>query len=110
MARHRTQPFLRQTPIPSNIFGNGAKIEGPGPNVIDMLRLTLSSYGANPVGLDNIVIEPPGSVSGDPHFVTFDGKHYGLQKSGEFTLAKSTDAGDFFSIQVLTSPGRAGRQ
>ncbi|HUC70676.1 MAG TPA: VWD domain-containing protein [Stellaceae bacterium] len=75
-----------------------------------MLRLTLSSYGANPVGLDNIVIEPPGSVSGDPHFVTFDGKHYGLQKSGEFTLAKSTDAGDFFSIQVLTSPGRAGRQ
>jgi hypothetical protein len=80
--------------------------------VIDTLRVTISN-GPDPccenaLGLDNIVLAAPGSVTGDPHFVSFDGHSYSLQATGEFTLAKSTGVGDSFDVEIRTRPWTAG--
>jgi hypothetical protein len=55
---------------------------------------------------------PSGTVVGDPYFTTFDGHSYGFQGIGEYTLARSTRAGDPFDVQIRTSswaghPGRS---
>ena len=45
---------------------------------------------------------------GDVHMTTFSGLYYDFQAVGEFTLAKSTVAGDSFDVQIRTrqwSPG-----
>ncbi|HEY1935546.1 MAG TPA: VWD domain-containing protein [Acetobacteraceae bacterium] len=60
-------------------------------------------------------LPPPPSVPtatawGDVHITTFDGLLYNFQAVGEFTLAKSTLAGDNFNVQIRTkqwSPGAA---
>ena len=87
-----------------NTFGNFAKTSNPdATTVIDTLEVTLTNPQApNPMGLDNIVVAAPGSVTGDPHFITFDGVHYNLKTTGEFTLAKSTVAGNSFDVQIRT--------
>lgn len=99
--------------IVPNTYGNFANVRNPdATNVIDTLRVTISngpdSCCENPLGLDNIVLAAPGSVSGDPHFVSFDGRNYSLQATGEFTLAKSTGAGDSFDVEIRTRRWAAG--
>jgi len=45
-----------------------------------------------------------GHAHGDVHLVTYDGLHYDFQGVGEFTLSKSTMAGDSFNVQVRLEP------
>ena len=73
--------------------------------MIATLQVTISdgpkmNPPTNPLGIDDIVLAAPGSATGDPHFVTFDGRHYSLQAAGAFTLAKSTGPGDSFDVQI----------
>ena len=60
-----------------------------------------------------IVAPPPLPVPtaiawGDVHLTTFDGLYYNFQAEGEFTLAKSTVAGDDFDVQIRTEQYGAG--
>jgi hypothetical protein len=51
---------------------------------------------------------PTAIAWGDVHLTTFDGLYYNFQAVGEFTLAKSTVAGDSYDVQIRTeqySPG-----
>ena len=73
--------------------------------VIDTLKITVTKLPndlSNQIGVDNIVVGAPGSATGDPHLITFDGLHYNMQATGEFTLAKSTVAGNSFDVQIRT--------
>jgi hypothetical protein len=45
---------------------------------------------------------PTGSAVSDPHLVTFSGLAYDFYAWGEFTLAKSTIAGDSYDVQIRT--------
>jgi hypothetical protein len=51
---------------------------------------------------------PTAIAWGDVHLTTFDGLYYNFQAEGEFTLAKSTVAGDGFDVQIRTEPYGAG--
>jgi hypothetical protein len=44
-----------------------------------------------------------GTAGGDVHMVTFDGLHYDFQATGDFVLARSTQSGDPFQIQMRAS-------
>src|SRR6202034_4395162 len=46
---------------------------------------------------------PTATAWGDVHLTTFDGLYYNFQAVGEFTLAKSTVAGDSFNVQIRTA-------
>ena len=46
---------------------------------------------------------PTATAWGDVHLTTFDGLYYNFQAVGEFTLAKSTVAGDSFNVQIRTT-------
>ncbi len=53
---------------------------------------------------------PTAIAWGDVHLTTFDGLYYDFQAVGEFTLAKSTVAGDSYDVQIRTTqygPGAA---
>ena len=52
--------------------------------------------------------KPIGISWGDVHLTTFDGLMYNFQAAGEFTLAKSTVAGDDFNIQIRIEPWSTG--
>jgi hypothetical protein len=43
-----------------------------------------------------------GTVMGDPHFATYDGRHYDFQVAGEFVLTRSTVPGNSFDVQIRT--------
>ncbi len=47
-----------------------------------------------------------GESAGDPHLVTFDGRDYDFQASGEFVLVSSSDGS--FEIQTRQQPPHAG--
>ena len=49
-----------------------------------------------------------GHAHGDVHLETFTGQDYDFQAQGEFTLAKSTEPGNSFDIQVRLEPLSAG--
>ena len=46
---------------------------------------------------------PTATAWGDVHLTTFDGLYYNFQAVGEFTLARSTVAGDSFNVQIRTT-------
>ena len=46
---------------------------------------------------------PTATAWGDVHLTTFDGLYYNFQAVGEFTLARSTVAGDNFNVQIRTT-------
>ena len=52
----------------------------------------------------NGTITPTGTAQGDVHLVMFDGLHYDLQGEGDYVLARSTVAGDSFSVQMRAGP------
>ena len=61
--------------------------------------------------LPKVYVAPPTPVGvswGDVHLTTFDGLMYDFQAAGEFTLAKSTVAGDDFSVQIRIEPWSPG--
>ncbi len=45
-----------------------------------------------------------GTSTDDVHMVTLDGLHYDFQADGDFTLERSTVAGNPFDIQIRTAP------
>jgi hypothetical protein len=56
------------------------------------------------VTVTGTIAAPTGSAQGDVHMVTFDGLHYDFQATGDFVLARSTQAGDAFQIQMRAQP------
>ena len=50
----------------------------------------------------NLTINTAGTVTGDPHFTTYDGRHYSMQAVGDFELTRSTVAGDSFDVDIRT--------
>ena len=46
------------------------------------------------------------TVTGDPHFTTYDGRHYNMQAVGDFELTRSTVAGDTFDVDIRTRPSQ----
>lgn len=44
-----------------------------------------------------------GNATGDVHLVTFDGLHYAVQATGQFTLVRSTNNANSFEIQIQES-------
>ena len=46
------------------------------------------------------------TVTGDPHFTTYDGRHYSMQAVGDFELTRSTVAGDPFDVDIRTRPSQ----
>ena len=55
-------------------------------------------------GGTDIVAAPSGTAVGDVHLLTFDGLHYDFQADGDFTLARSTLAGNPFDVEIRTTP------
>jgi von Willebrand factor type D domain len=55
-------------------------------------------------GGTDIVATPSGTATGDVHLVTFDGLHYAFQADGDFTLARSTQTGNPFDVEIRTMP------
>ena len=51
-------------------------------------------------GLDKLTA----TVKGDPHFTTYDGRHYSMQAVGDFELTRSTLRGDLFDVDIRTRP------
>ncbi len=45
-----------------------------------------------------------GNGNGDVHLTTYDGLYYNFQAAGEFILAKSTQPGDSFQVQIRLQP------
>jgi hypothetical protein len=45
-----------------------------------------------------------GNGNGDVHLTTYDGLYYNFQAAGEFILAKSTQPGDTFQVQIRLQP------
>ena len=52
----------------------------------------------------NLTINTAGTVTGDPHFTTYDGRHYSMQAVGDFELTRSTVRGDSFDVDIRTRP------
>jgi von Willebrand factor type D domain len=57
------------------------------------------------VTINGEVLESPGLVNnGNPHILTQDGLLYAFEAAGEFVLAKTTQPGDSFEVQVRQQP------
>jgi hypothetical protein len=56
------------------------------------------------VTVTGTIAAPTGTAQGDVHMVTFDSLHYDFQATGDFVLARSTQAGDSFQIQMRAQP------
>ena len=54
----------------------------------------------------NLTINTAGTVTGDPHFTTYDGRHYSMQAGGDFELTRSTVRGDSFDVDIRTRPSQ----
>ena len=52
----------------------------------------------------DIVAVPSGTAVGDVHLMTFDGLHYNFQADGDFILARSTQTGNPFDVEIRTTP------
>lgn len=50
-----------------------------------------------------------GDSNGDPHLLTFDNKRYDFQAAGEFVLARSTEPGGGYEVQVRQEPAGKSR-
>jgi hypothetical protein len=52
------------------------------------------------VTITGTIVQSTGTATGDVHMVTFDGLHYDFQATGDFVLARSTQPGNSFQIQM----------
>ena len=62
-----------------------------------------AALGADTVIVTGTIAAPTGIAQGDVHMVTFDGLHYDFQATGDFVLARATDPGSTYQIQIQTS-------
>jgi hypothetical protein len=65
---------------------------------------TPTPQAAQTVTMTGMIAAPTGIAQGDVHMVTFDGLHYNFQATGDFVLARSTQAGNSLQIQMRAEP------
>jgi hypothetical protein len=65
---------------------------------------TPTTQAPQTVIVTGMIAAPTGIAQGDVHMVTFDGLHYDFQATGDFVLARSTQAGNSFEIQMRAEP------
>ncbi len=65
---------------------------------------TPSTQMPQTITVTGMIAAPTGTAQGDVHMVTFDGLHYDFQAIGDFVLARSTQAGNSFQIQMRAQP------
>jgi hypothetical protein len=100
-------PAVEQAELRALVFTPATGTGTSGSTVTNQVTLSVSDGIATTTdGTTSIVVTQAstGTAMGDVHLVTLDGLHYDFQADGEFTLARSTVAGDPFDIQIKTTP------